>query len=131
MSRDGRKPWEIPISYNDDRWVEPKRAEGVAENPVSRGASDNGDERDAGDIETILRRPDRVHEDREYECNDVTPINYGKGPHDEELGVDDHDFDEPDTVPVDYDRGPHEDEFGVDDDDSFEPVGDEAEFPDI
>ena len=130
MSRDGRKPWETPVVYNEDRWDEPKQVEGMAANVASRGASDNGDVRDASEIEEILRRPDRNEEEREYECNDTTPINYKKGPHDEEFGVEDHDFDDgAENPPLQYDQGPHDDEFGVEEDDEeFERIDDSPEF---
>lgn len=129
---DRRKPWMVPVQYNDDRFVPPAPTPGLNQaGPPSHGPSDNGEERDERDIEEILRRPDRVAEEREYECTDTTPVNYDKGPHDQEFGVDDHDFDEPDAAPLNYERGPHEEEFGIDDDEDLEPIGDEAEFPDI
>lgn len=130
MSRSGRKPWETPIEYVEDRFVEPKRVDAPESREISRGASDNGDVRDERDIEEILRRPDRKEEEREYECNDVTPINYKKGPHDEEFGVEDHDFDDgADNPPLDYQQGPHDEEFGVEDEDEeLEPVDDIPEF---
>lgn len=130
MSRDGRKPWETPIQYNDDRWIEPKSAEIMAANAVSHSATDNGEERDEKDIEAILRRPERVERD-DYECNDVTPLNYDAGPHDKEFGVEDHDFDEPDNVPLNYASGPHEEEFGVEEDEELEPFDDDNEFPEM
>lgn len=105
---DKRKPWEIPIQYTDDRFVEPT--------PTSAGRDESRpvEDLDADDIEERLRRPD-VKEEREYECNDTTPINYAKGPHDDEFGVDGNAFDAPDDVPLDYENGPHDDEFGEDD----------------
>jgi hypothetical protein len=57
MSRDGRKPWETPIEYVEDRF--PKRVF----------------EADECDIEAILRRPDREPSTKVYGCNDTTPIN--------------------------------------------------------
>jgi hypothetical protein len=129
MSRDGRKPWETPIVYNEDRFVERTKEESPQPFPhhLEHGASDNGEVRDASEIEEILRRPDH-REEREYECNDTTPINYKKGPHDEEFGVEDHDFDQPDNVPLNYEQGPHDEEFGVEDDEEFEPLDGTHEF---
>jgi hypothetical protein len=126
---DRRKPWMVPVQYNDDRFMENTPAPGSL--APQHGPSDNGEERDERDIEEILRRPDRVEEEREYECKDTTPVNYDSGPHDQEFGVEDHDFNEPDAVPVDYNNGPHEEEFGIDDDEELEPLDGEAEFPEI
>lgn len=131
MSRDGRKPWMTPVIYNDERWVEPKASENLAANVVNHGPSDNGDEKDAKDVEEILRRPDRP-ERNDYECTDTTPINYGNGPHDNELDTDDRDDLTVDQTPINYQSGPHEDEFGVEDDDEdLLPLGNEAEFPEL
>lgn len=127
MSRDGRKPWEVPVQYNEDRFEPPTRPARPAPRYEESG---DFDERDARDVEEILRRPDRPADDREYECNDTTPINYGRGPHDEEFGVDENEFDHADPVQVDYGQGPHDEEYGVEDDDDFERLGDEPEFDD-
>ena len=129
MSRDGRKPWEIPIQYNDDRFADPAKPDIP---PVHFDLP--REERTAAEIDELLRRPDRAG--REYECKDTTPVNYAKGPHDEEFGVDDHDFDSSaDNPPLDYAQGPHDNEFGVDDDeddenedDDLDPLDDEPEF---
>jgi hypothetical protein len=55
---DARKPWEIPVMYNDDRWTEPRRAETQAARAVSRTSDEDADERDAADVEELLNRPD-------------------------------------------------------------------------
>src|SRR5215218_5175066 len=114
-----------PPQYNDDRWEDPRKAESMAADAVNRGPGDNGEERSERDIEELLNRPDE-REERVYECNDTTPINYAKGPHDEEFGVDDKEFDGPDRDPMPYHRGPaDEEEFGVEeDDDELEPLDD-------
>lgn len=117
-----KKPWMTPIGYNDDRFVEPDRDGGSPEFQMPRGDGDgrrsgeDEDDRQARDVEDILRRPDRAREEREYECNDTSPVDYRRGPHDEELGVDEKDFGTPDPDPVPYGNGEHEDELGVDDD---------------
>ena len=135
MGRDGRKPWEIPVVYNEDRW-ESSTAQSQHDAPPPPpkfGPTDNGDERDADDVEELLRRPDR-EEEREYECNDTTPVNYGRGPHEEEFGVDEGEFDEGvENPPLNYEQGPHEEEFGVEDnedseDDEFEQLDGSPEF---
>jgi hypothetical protein len=127
-----RKPWETPISYNDDRWREPKAAEHLAAAAAAGKPlfpDDDIEARDASDVEELLRRPDRQG-DREYECNDTTPIDYAKGPHDEEFGVDEKEFDGgAENPPVDYGSGPHDDEFGLDDEGDLEPAGPDEGFP--
>lgn len=110
MSRE-RKPWEIPISYNDERFVEPSKETGETQE-----ANRVVNELDGDDVDALIRRPDDQSE-RSYECVDMTPINYGNGPHEEVFGVDESEFDSPDDVPVPYDNGPTDEEFGVDDDD--------------
>jgi hypothetical protein len=122
-----RKPWEIQVQYNDDRWNEPQQAEVQAARAVSSESTDDADGRDEGDVgqsprgfadvEQLLRRtddPDR-HGNK---TTDNTPLNYGRGPHDEEFGVDEDES--PDQEPVHYDSQPHDDEFGVDDDDELD-----------
>jgi hypothetical protein len=117
----------VSTSYNDDRWSEPRAAESAAHRAVS-GQDDDIDERDARDVEELLRRPGE-REERDYECHDTTPINYQKGPHDEEFGVDEQEFDAPDMDPVPYDQGPHDDLFDIDEDE-FEELDDQDEFED-
>ena len=130
MIHDGRKPWQIPISYNDDRFVE---EQSDRSHTTTSGLSGNGDMRDADEVEELLRRPDS-RDEREYECKDTTPVNYAKGPHDEEFGVDENDFDAGIENPrIVYERGPHEEAFGVDDDedDSDDTDDDDAEESDF
>ena len=108
MSSYRDKPWLRPIEYVDDRFTDPS---------PSSSSPDPGrqsEELDAADVEERINRPAR-DDDRAYECNDATPLNYGKGPHDEVLGVEDSEFDAPDDAPLDYESGPHDDEFGDDD----------------
>jgi hypothetical protein len=120
-----RKPWEIPVIYNDDRWLEPgpgdRNDSSGNPNPGFREPSDDGSDdangRDVGDVEELLRRPDDP--DRHgNKTTDNTPLNYGRGPHDDEFGVDEDES--PDQVPVNYDSQPHDDEFGLDDDDELD-----------
>lgn len=108
-----RKPWQTPVIYNEDRFDD------KADTPAASEFDEDGDERDASDVEELLCRPDEKG-GRTYECNDSTPLNYGKGPHEEEFGVDESEFDAPDDNPVDYRNGPHEDEFGDDDEDDVQ-----------
>ena len=121
-----RKPWETSIEYNSsDRWGEPSRAV----SPASDIVQGDDDERDGRDIDEILNRAPR--EERDYECTDTTPINYSKGPHDEEFGVDEKDFNpDAENPPVPYENGPHDDEFGVDDEDedSLEPADNDNDY---
>ncbi|SIO37195.1 hypothetical protein SAMN05444166_4173 [Singulisphaera sp. GP187] len=119
MSRD-RKPWEIPIIYNEDRFVESAKS--------SRHFSEEEqEERDHRDIDELLSRPD-TRDERSYECNDTTPIDYSRGPSNEEFGVDEDEMDSLDETPLDYTRGPASaEEFGVDEDDDLEPLDDDDE----
>jgi hypothetical protein len=117
----------VPVRYNDDRFVEKRPPAQSGQGGVAGGASDNGEEKSGRDVEEMLRRPERRSE-REYECNDTTPLNYERGPHDDELDVSDREFSpSADNPPLAYDNGPHDEEFGVEDD--FLPLDDEAEFP--
>lgn len=118
-----RKPWEVPVQYNDDRWDEDPPASQKGDGFGRRHGSDvddevdaDADERDGRDIDELLARPDQRN-DKEYECTDTTPVDYNKGPHDDEFGVDDSDFDTPDDHPVPYANQPHDDVFGLDDED--------------
>jgi len=62
---DGRKPWEIPIQYNEPD--EPEEREPLNEQAIE---------------DRISREP---REDRRtYECNDTTPLDYSRGPHNSE-----------------------------------------------
>lgn len=106
-----RPPWMIPVVYTEDRFDDDEL--GVPGGPVEFDV----DERDASEIEELLSRPDRQEDDRHYECNDVSPVNYNRGPHDEEFGVDANEWDDDDPNPIDYSNGPSELEFGVEDDD--------------
>ncbi len=118
---DTRKPWEIPIQYTDDRWTPTSKEQSRLADIVA-----SEENRHIDDVEEILDRPDSK-EERAYDCNDTSPVNYGHGPHDDEFGVDDEDT--PDTDLVPYDRGPeNEEEFGVDDDDFEAADDDDQEF---
>lgn len=106
-----RKPWEIPMQYNDDRF-EPSPS------PLDRPreVDDPVGERDARDVEELISRAPR---DRPGVggSNDATPLDYGRGPHDDEFGVDDDEgSDGSDDVPVPYENGPHDNDFGDHDD---------------
>jgi hypothetical protein len=101
-----RKPWEIPFRYDEPAFDPPApaaRAEppGVREDDPFERLADRGE------------RPERV-----YECHDATPIDYARGPHDDEYDCSLAGGERAgDREPLDYGRGPHGDEFGVDDDD--------------
>lgn len=107
-----RKPWEIPIQYDEPAFEPP----GEIERQLGLPDPEDDDIRDGRDAEELLNRGPR--DERDYECNDTAPIDYGRGPHDEEfdcsLNGGEHGTD---AAPLDYERGPHEDEFGVEDDD--------------
>jgi hypothetical protein len=120
-------PWRQPLIYNDDRWAEPKQAENMAAHAAS-GQDDDPDVRDAGEVEEMLRRP-ASDGDRTYECNDTTPVDYTRGPHDEEFGVEEKEFDSTDDAPLDYENGPHDQEFG--DDEDYEPAEDDEPFEEV
>jgi hypothetical protein len=105
-----RKPWETPIEYNDTRWEEsPPNA---IDSPQS--GIEGLDERDKDEVEELMSREPR--EEKEYECNDDSPLDYGRGPHDDELDTEDR-FDQPDDIPVPYGNGPHEEVLDDDDED--------------
>ncbi len=128
-----RPPWMTPVIYNDDRWASPKDPENLAGRTAAGKMfpeNEDLDERDGHDVQELLSRPDE-REEKHYECTDKTPINYSKGPHDQEFGVDEDEFDKADPDPVNYSRAPHDDEFGVDEDDenNFQQADDdESEF---
>lgn len=126
MSERERPAWMRPVQYNDDRFeARPSAPPGTG--GAGREVGDNGEVKAGSDVEELLRRPDRPTRS-DYECNDTTPVDYSKGPHDDELDVSDKDFEaSAENPPVKYDQGPHEEEFGVDDD--FEPLDDTPEFP--
>lgn len=66
-----KRLWDArPPQYNDDRFVDGAHA-----------ATGSDDERSADDVEALIRRPARDHDDRVYECNDTTPVDYTRGPH--------------------------------------------------
>jgi hypothetical protein len=103
---DTRKPWEIPITYTDDRWTPMTPKQQRQADIVARE-----ERRHIDDVEEMLSRPDRGVEERHYECNDTTPVNYGKGPHTEAFGVDEDEVESTGHEPVNYDCGPHESAF--------------------
>ena len=84
-----RKPWEIPVQYNDDRWPEPSNAPDRSAAASPQGRDDDADYHDERDIEELLSRPAREPNDNDYECNDTTPVNYANGPHDRDFEDDD------------------------------------------
>lgn len=109
-----RKPWEIPIQYNDDRFAEP--AQGITHH--SSSTSDDDEVRSERDIESLLNR--RSREDvATNRTSDTTPLDYGRGPHDDELDVSDRDFKSVDEEPINYEHGEHDSEIDVDDDDEL------------
>lgn len=99
-----RKPWEIPVIYNEDRFDDPPGRVVVP--------PEEEDDRDVRDVESLINREE--HQERTYDCNDTTPLDYTSGPHDKEFGVDEKEFDAPDDAPVPYANGEHDDEFGFD-----------------
>jgi hypothetical protein len=112
-----------PIQYTEDRFVPPPAT------APPRGRTEP-EAKDRSDVDELFRRPERRGDDRTYQCNDTSPLNYTRGPHDDEFGVDERDGSPPDADAVPYERGPDsEEEFGVDDD--LEDLDDEPEFPEV
>lgn len=68
MSKE-RPAWMTPVIYSNDRFVPPPQQPNAG---PSRSQED-ADTKDGSDVEEILRRPDR-RQNREYECNDTTPL---------------------------------------------------------
>jgi hypothetical protein len=68
-----RKPWETPIEYDEP----------------SVDSVDDGDEPDYA--EPTPRRSRASGRDRNFVSTDTTPIDYSRGPHDDEFGVADND----------------------------------------
>lgn len=108
MSRTGRKPWEIPISYNEDRFPEqPSRTlddevgGSIKPDPdlVSSKLRQADEPKPAGNPEPHLgskRAPSGYPRPNWRDgagamSNDDAPLNYSRGPHDGELDVDDRD----------------------------------------
>ena len=101
-----RPAWMTPIQYDDDRFGEPEPGAPPAEyDPLHAQADD-----DALGVDDDLP-------EAEFESTDTEPMDYSRGPHDEEFGVDEGRFESNDREPIDYANGPHDDEFGVADDD--------------
>lgn len=99
MSRSGRKPWEEPIIYNDDRFDDSRGpAEEIRPPNGHKAPEEEPDERDGSEVDELARRSSDDRTEPAYECNDTTPIDYSNGPHEEEFGVED---DEPDFEPLD------------------------------
>ena len=126
-----RKPWEIPVEYVDSRWEEA----GASAAPASPPAEDydpethaHEDERDARDVDELLNRPDG-REEKVYECTNTTPVDYRKGPHDTEFGVNEKVFNDDALNPaVPYENGPHDDELGLTDEEEYEDADPDEEF---
>ena len=79
-------------------------------------------------ITTVKAGPaDFEDDDGGFESTDTEPVDYDRGPHDEEFGVFGDEFESPDADPIDYGKGPHDYQFGVDDDDDRD--GDHDETP--
>lgn len=121
-----RKPWMTPIIYNDDRFVEP--TQGITHHSsesqlAHRYDADDLDERNERDIESLLSRESKEVADNK--TSDTSPLDYSRGPHDNELDVSDRDFQSRDEEPINYARGEHDEEVGLDDDDELDDAGPE------
>ncbi len=108
MSRSGRKPWEEPISYTDDRFPDqpsrtlddpvggpitrpdPDLVLNRAETPPRRAPLRAPTGIDAGPRSSGNPRPS-WRDGIGNRSTDDTPLNYSRGPHDGELDVDDRD----------------------------------------
>lgn len=80
-----RPAWMTPIIYNDDRFEPPVAAHAATDAPV--------EERTEDEVEELINRPSRSarDRDRDFQSTDTTPLDYSKGPHDDEFGVEDRD----------------------------------------
>lgn len=80
-----RKPWMTPVIYNDDRFS------------AADTGGDSGDERTAEEVEERINRggarPSTVNK-----STDTEPMDYNRGPHEEEFGVDDDGHDDIDEL---------------------------------
>jgi hypothetical protein len=110
MSRSGRRPWETPITYNDDdRWSDPQQVrrldDGVGGNikpdpdlVLGRNVSDERPTPRPKRTAPLPSPSDGPRPDWRNNgggrSNDDAPLNYNRGPHDREIDVDDRD--EPD-----------------------------------
>lgn len=80
-----RKPWEIPTEYNDDRFDDDPPARHAP--PVDPAEWEPGGSDGDGEVFGI----DEGDEPR-FSSLDDEPMDYSRGPHDREFGVDDDDF---------------------------------------
>jgi len=85
-----------PVIYNDPRFVETTKERVPEPFPHHMMHTD---------------QPEKTS----HKSNDTTPLDYSKGPHDDEFGVDEDEPVQSNDEPVPYDNGPNDDEFGVDD----------------
>jgi hypothetical protein len=109
-----RKPWETPIEYKDDRFAEPPSSphhdpSQILGEPAPRPGEPDEDDEFGIDDEDMP--------ETEFESADTEPMDYSRGPHDDEFGVDENAFESNDREPIDYGNGPHDDEFGIGDED--------------
>lgn len=92
----GRKPWETPVEYNDDRFDDESSGPGYDDSLTDRSLEDfeaNDDQFDIDDDDeptgTLADNDSDEDWDDEFDSLDDEPIDYGQGPHDEEFGEDD------------------------------------------
>lgn len=100
MSRSGRKPWEEPISYNEDRFPDqPSRTlDEQVGGPIVKPDPDLVLGRDTPKkvshstpvAQAAGNRPS-WRDGHAGRSSDDAPLNYNRGPHDRELDVDDRD----------------------------------------
>jgi hypothetical protein len=116
MSRtDRRKPWQVPITYEDDRFPE-KESESIhvqpggqikpdpdlvrerVANPTGSKPANRGPRQQSKPSSAPSPSPRPTggwRNDGGFASNDTEPLNYGRGPHSGELDCDDKD--EPDN----------------------------------
>lgn len=80
----GRKPWETPVEYNEDRFDDESSGPGYSDEEDISNAFELPDD-DDGPFD------DDDDDDEDFDSLDDEPIDYGQGPHDEEFGEDDGD----------------------------------------
>jgi hypothetical protein len=122
MSERKKPSWMTPVIYNDTRFID--------ESSPQSGRETEPEERDGRDIESLINRADR--EVAVNKTNDDTPLDYSRGPHDDELDLSDRDFVSPDDEPIDYARGEHDNEIDIEDsdepDDELEDADPDEEY---
>lgn len=125
--RHANAEWMRPPQYNDTRFKEPAQAKDISD------AEDIPEERTAKEIDELINRAERPRGEPRNELpgqsTDTAPLDYTKGEHDEEFGVDEDAPGDVENPELNYDRGPHEEVFDdEDDEEEFERLDADPEF---